>query len=194
MTYLINDARRAYYTDFISDNNNNQGKHFRAVESLLSTKSGLCFPNSPDNTVLSHDIGHFLMRKISRIRADVDAMVLDQSSHDLVSDDTEFLTDGDVALTSFWKLSEDEVQTLVMKSVKKYCVLDPVPTPMLIDGLNGLLPVITHLINSSLVNGYFPADWKEALVKPLLKKAGLNALFSNSHSISNLQFISKVAE
>ena len=46
----------------------------------------------------------------------------------------------------------------------------------------------------SLVNGYFPQVWKEALVKPLLKKAGLAADFSNLRPISNLKFISKLTE
>ena len=37
-------------------------------------------------------------------------------------------------------------------------------------------------------------DWKEALVKPLLKKSGLEGQFKNLRTISNLQFISKLAE
>ena len=32
-------------------------------------------------------------------------------------------------------------------------------------------------------------DWKEALVKPLLKKSGLEGQFKNLRPISNLQFI-----
>ena len=35
-------------------------------------------------------------------------------------------------------------------------------------------------------------DWKEALVKQLLKKPGLEAQFKNLRPISNLQFISKL--
>ena len=37
-------------------------------------------------------------------------------------------------------------------------------------------------------------DCKEALVKPLLKKPGLEAQFKNLRPISNLQFILKLAE
>ncbi|CAB4028494.1 Hypothetical predicted protein [Paramuricea clavata] len=81
-----------------------------------------------------------------------------------------------------------------MKSAKNYCSLDPMPTPLVMDCLDTLLPVITHLINSSLANGHFPKNWKEALVKPLLKRAGLDAVFNNLRPISNLQFISKLAE
>ena len=33
-------------------------------------------------------------------------------------------------------------------------------------------PVIAAIINKSLQTGHFPEGWKEALVYPLLKKAG----------------------
>ena len=52
--------------------------------------------------------------------------------------------------------------------------------------LDVLLPVTSKIINSSLVHGYFPQVWKETLVKPLLKKAGLAADFDNLRPISNL--------
>ena len=68
------------------------------------------------------------------------------------------------------------------------------PMTLLPDCLDEVLPVISYLVNSSLVHGYFPMDWKEALVKPLLKKPGLEAQFKNLRPISNLQFISKLAE
>ena len=108
VTHLINEARRAYYTDFINDNSDNHRKPFWAAKSLLSTKSELCFPNSPDSAVLCNDIGNLFVRKISRIREEVDVMVLDQPSHDLVPDDIDFPSDRGGTLTSFQKLSEDE--------------------------------------------------------------------------------------
>ena len=57
-----------------------------------------------------------------------------------------------------------------------------------------LLPVITKIINYSLEHGVFPSAWKNALVFPLLKKDGLGPIFKNYRPVSNLQFISKLAE
>ena len=42
--------------------------------------------------------------------------------------------------------------------------------------------------------GYFPCDWKEGLVTPLLKLPGLFSGFKNLRPISNLQYISKLTE
>ena len=48
------------------------------------------------------------------------------------------------------------------------CALDPMPTNLVGECLDVLLPVITKIINSSLVSGTctFPTDWKEASICP----------------------------
>ena len=112
----------------------------------------------------------------------------------MVPGDVKIPADKLSALTSFKKLSDEDVRALVTKSAKSYCALDPMPMTLLLDCLDEVLPVISYLVNSSLVHGYFPMDWKEALVEPLLKKPGLEAQFKNLRPISKLQFISKLAE
>ena len=57
-----------------------------------------------------------------------------------------------------------------------------------------LLPAITKIINLSLTSGQFAEEWKCALINPLLKKLGLDLLFSNYRPVSNLQYISKLTE
>ena len=68
------------------------------------------------------------------------------------------------------------------------------PTPLMVECLDALLPVITMMINLSLRCGTFPDDWKFADVKPRLKKTDAEALFSNLRPISNLSFASKLTE
>ena len=120
--------------------------------------------------MLSNAIGDFFVRKISKIGAEIDAVVRDQSAVDMVPGDVKSVpADKLSALTSFKKLSDEDVRALVTKSAKSYCALDPMPMTLLPDCLDEVLPVISYLVNSSVVHGYFPMDWKEALVKPLLK-------------------------
>ena len=188
----MNDARRRFYTNFIKENSDDQRKVFRAVNKLLVANDNLCFPNYHNNTALATDIGEFFMRKISRIRSDIDAMVVvDSSVSDLVPDDR--AVNKEIALNSFRCLTENEAQDLLQASAKKSCALDPTPTSLVIR-LTPLRPVITHIINSSLLTSHFPDKWKEALVKPVIKKKGLDALFTNLRPISNLQYISKLTE
>ena len=68
------------------------------------------------------------------------------------------------------------------------------PTLVVLDVLDVLLPVITNMINLSLESGVFVSDWKEALLKPLLKKCGLDIAFNNFRPVSNLPYVSKLSE
>ena len=47
--------------------------------------------------------------------------------------------------------------------------LDPIPTLLVVERMDELLPVITLIINLSLQSGLFPEAWKEAIVTPLFK-------------------------
>ena len=57
-----------------------------------------------------------------------------------------------------------------------------------------LLPVITNMINLSFESGEFASDCKEALLKPLLKKCGLDIAFNSFRPVSNLPYVSKLSE
>ena len=74
------------------------------------------------------------------------------------------------------------------------CDVDITPTTLLKDALPGLLPTITKIANASITQVVFPSSWKIALVKPLLKKLGLDLIESNYRPVSNLPFLSKVVE
>ena len=77
---------------------------------------------------------------------------------------------------------------------KKSCCLDPVPTKVVKECLDELVPLLTVIINQSLQSGVFPDVWKEALVTPTLKKRGSDLAFKNFRPISNLEFVFKLVE
>ena len=97
-------------------------------------------------------------------------------------------------MDQFKALSECEVRRLIESSAKKTCILDPMSTSLVIGCTQVLLPVLTKIINLSLESGVFADNWKCALVKPLLKKPGLDLVFKNYRPVSNLQYISKPTE
>ena len=178
-------AKRRYYTDFIAENSENQAKLFSSAKSLLTTKDEICFPNYPDKDLLCNEIGEFFVRKITKIREEIDATGLSVELRELVPHD-QSLPASCTKLDSFKPLHGEDIQSLVSSSSKKHCALDPMPSSLIADCLEVLLPVITKIVNSSLVQGYFPQDWKEALVKPLYKKTGLGATFNNLRPISKV--------
>ena len=76
----------------------------------------------------------------------------------------------------------------------KSCELDPISTHVLKWILPVLISIITHIINTSLNNASFCKEWKTSIVRPLLKKKGLDLLDKNLRPVSNLPFLSKLVE
>ena len=72
--------------------------------------------------------------------------------------------------------------------------LDQISTLTLQEIIISCLPTITHIVNKSLTSGDFIADWKLAIVRPLLKRPGSEHLCKNCRPVSNLSFLSKLVE
>ena len=73
-------------------------------------------------------------------------------------------------------------------------MLDPLPTTLVCDSLDVLLPFITKVVNTSLTTAHFPTEWKQAIVNPLLKKGAKYVTHKNLRPISNRQSVSKITE
>ena len=87
------------------------------------------------------------------------------------------------------------MKTIVQEMLKKSCDLDPVPTSVLYDWLEEILPIVTSIIHDSLSSGIVPQCFKHALVKALFKKASLDPnCLKHYRPVSNLPFLSKVLE
>ncbi len=72
--------------------------------------------------------------------------------------------------------------------------ISTIPTNLLKDCKEEALPAITKIINLSLQLGDMPLSERRAIIKPLLKKAGLDLEKSNYRPVSNLSFLSKLIE
>ena len=99
------------------------------------------------------------------------------------------------SLADFTAVTVDEVAKLI-SSFRQYllCQLDIAPSWFVKDMI-GLLPFIALLFYKSLTTGCFPAEFNEAIVRPLLKRYGLDLIdLKNYRPVSNLPFLSKLLE
>ena len=69
-------------------------------------------------------------------------------------------------MDQFKSLSECEGRRLIEGSASKACILDPMPTSLVIGCTQVLLPVLTKIINLSLESETFADNWKCALANP----------------------------
>ena len=71
----------------------------------------------------------------------------------------------------------------------------PLPTSLLLECLDTVLPTMTSIINDSHRSGVFPSIYKSAIGTPLLMKPSLDANdLKNYRPVSNLSFMSKILE
>ena len=76
----------------------------------------------------------------------------------------------------------------------KTCAEDPIPSKLMQPSLDVVLPILTKLINQSLVEGSMDGI-KESVLDPLLKKLGLDVdKKKNFRPVNNLLFLSKIIE
>ena len=98
-------------------------------------------------------------------------------------------------LNDFEPATEEEVRKIVTSAPTASCDLDPAPTGLIKQCSNQLVLFITAIINKSLIEGEVPGSYKKALVRPLLKKPGLDKqVLKNYRPVSNLPFLSKILE
>ncbi len=155
---------------------------FRTFNSLL------CPPSPPPTTsITADDFATFFTVKTKTISS--------QFSPSLTQDPQLTRSTAQTPIFSFCPLTEAEVSKLLLSSHPTTCPLDPIPSHLLQAISPALLPALTHIINTSLLTGIFPAAFKQARVTPLLKKTTLNtSLLENYRPVSFFPFIAKTFE
>ena len=71
VTFLLNKARREFYSEFMEENSVDQRKFFRAANEILGIKENLVptFPDQLNKTLLANDIARFFVKKIGAVVA-----------------------------------------------------------------------------------------------------------------------------
>ena len=97
-------------------------------------------------------------------------------------------------LLAFKLLSTSDEKKIILGMKINSCGIDPIPTKLLKVILPSVIKPITKIVNTSLQHRIFCKHWKTAVIRPLLKKIGLELITSNYRPVSNLTFLSKVVE
>ena len=129
---------------------------------------------------LAESFSEFFMTKIKKVRDSLESFLKYQPMHR-----------NTMMLSSFTPHSEDEIAKIIKNMASKHCELDPVLTWFLKEIMLFVISPITNKINVSLEHGIFARQWKVSLIKPLIKKLGMDLVNSSYHPVSNLSFLSK---
>ena len=160
----MHTAKCKFYTERIALASSSK-ELYQIVNTLSNRHPPKILPTIyPSADLPSIFIKHFT-NKVEKLRANI------ASEHV-----TSMLVTGTTAATfsSFEKVSQLTVKECILNSAPKSCELDPIPSKLLIECLDSILPYLTDLFNSSLASGIFPQCFISALVTPILKKRCLD--------------------
>ena len=183
----IRIAKIDFYATEIASASSRPAQLFKTIRSLTSLSSGKSQTNKLD--ISCEAFASFFAEKILRLRQDFSA---------------EFGADSEVEaprlscglVFDHFKLFSLADVDKALKAVRPTtCPLDPCPSWLVKAGDGKVLGPLRDIVNMSLSTGIFPERLKEVVVRPLLKKSGLDPSDpANYRPILHLAFLGKVIE
>ena len=179
-------ARRRFFARQIENSSNSSKKLFNLTDELLGAPKSKPLPSDCPTAKLPQIFCDYFSDKVKKIRTELD---------DLGASAPSFSAYEGKRFSDFQPVSEKDIRDLIVQSSTKTCVLDPLPTEIVKEHIDILVPTITEIVNMSLASGVVPMTFKKAVVIPLLKKHNLDKnILKNYRPVSNLPFISKILE
>ena len=137
------------------------------------------------------EFSNYFITKIMQIRDSIAATPVAES----FSVDFNVLFPSDRVFTHFDPVREDTVSRYIREVNMTYCSLDPINVKKLGHLYEKAASYVMAIINSCFSEAHFVVSEKRALIRPGLKRAGLDKeVLSNYRPISNLSLLSKYIE
>ena len=188
VTEIVHNAKSVFYSAKILACDTAK-KLFNTTNNILGKVASNTLPTLYQLCELPQKFSDFFVGKIDKIREK-----LDNSTSVDTNKFPEKIYNGE-KLTCFQPVSSEYVKKMCLKCAPKSCELDMIPTELLFQCIDEVVPSLTYVINSSITTGCVPDIFKSAIVRPLIKKPSLDKnVLKNYRPVSNLSFISKLLE
>ena len=130
------------------------------TDKLLGRRKTTLLPTTTPDDNLPDNFTNLFHNKITTIREKLDHIATSQIDLKFCHLLVHYIS------PIIFRFSKANLKDLYSKS----CDLDPVPTTLLLEFTETLLPALMDGINPSLFSSIFPKLYKNAIVKPLLKR------------------------
>jgi hypothetical protein len=180
----LTQSKDLHFNQLIAKCGKDSKKLFNVVNQLTGKKKQTTLPDTTSNESLSEEFANFFLSKITDIRQELD-------QHDPYAPNNSCGT----SFTQFKEVSQETIHKLLIAAKPASCDLDPLPSNIVKEFADIFSPVFTRIVNMSLAGSTFTEQWKDAIIIPLIKKISLDKnVLSHYRQISNLSFLSKIAE
>ena len=178
---MLDDAKNEYFRGKIADSDSRE--LFKLIRDNFGQGGQKILPTNCDAQAFML----FFNNKIATLRQAMDTQAVSVSQIDELS--------SELSLTSWSRVSPEEVRKIINTSPCKSSHMDPIPAWLFRSCLEALLPTVTLIINASLSTAVVPDCFKRAVISPLIKKPALDReVLANYRPVSNLSYLSKCLE
>ena len=195
---IIDRARNNYYDKKLKSLEKDPKGTYKVINHLLDKEYGTeNLPNGVSNDEIANNLKDFFDSKVKNIYSGIiDALPdnSDQAKEELINAKDK-LVDTQSSIVRFEEVYESEFLEIVHSMANKSCSIDIIPMWLFKFCISELKKIVLFIVNESLSTGIFPESLKSAIIRPSLKKPGLDPdQLKNYRPISNLSFISKIIE
>lgn len=177
-TLSIRNEKKAYFKHISKSKNENMWRELRKLNIVTDKKNTL-----PVNLQYPDDINNFFIDSVPRA-SNCDEMIRLYNTSSLHENCVSF---------KFLTVTEDVVNKFLFGLKSKSFGSDNISLQMIKLCCPVIIPYLTHIINTALLQNCFPSAWKSALIIPLPKKDKPTTFFE-LRPISILPTLSKVME
>ena len=170
---VMKTVEKQYYISKLHENRDDFKQIFGITNKLLHRGQSLPLPPAVNLQQLANDFSAFF--KVKTIMSDL----RDNTNINTQDEFIEHTPSTNLTLTKFQPVTIEHVEKLPSNTAYKMCQLDPIPTNIVKAISGSISPLLRDIINTSLTSATFTSDLKQALLKPLLKKADLPLIFKN---------------
>ena len=179
----LENNKTTYVREKVTSCSSDSRALYRTVAGLIGSTKSKPLPESTSDVHLAGEFAHYYYDKIDTIRSELEHHPLYEPPH---RDVTQF--------KNFTAMDDEKVSKIIMKSKPTTCHSDPIPSSLIKMHCDIFTPIIRTIINASFSSSDFHTSWKNALVKPLLKQGNTGKVISHYRPVSNLPYLSKLAE
>ena len=191
MNFLVKSAKTEYLKKTVCESKSDIKQLFRTTKRILTWQPDTVLPDIADRAVMATSFSEYFVNKIVKINTDLES----EKGKAAISEIRDIICSENARLDTFVEATENEIEKAITSLSPSISDLDPMPTILVKECRDILVKPLTDIVNISLKSGVVPSSLKEAVIKPLIKKANLNAnILKNYRPVSNIAFVSKLVE
>ena len=183
---MMTKAKSKYSADIISENSANPRRLWNLINNILYR---IPPPALPQFTSVKSLCDHFSKYFVDKIET-IHSKFLDKVHNIPLVQKTEIRS----KIYVFKRATENEIEKFILSSSSKSCDLNPIPTNVLKNCLDISITPITIIINISMETSTFPQNFKEAHVRPLLKKRSLPENGLKNYNIDHVTLTNRLSD